>query len=117
MKFSQIFYTISTWNIFTFAFHDDLHMKPFVNSDSDILADTVTAIIVDCFKEDEIYLSIISSLTQNEKSHFLDDFIFKMFKKIALKNYPRNILNELDNSVRFKRGFNLIFISDNVSLS
>lgn len=117
MKFSQIFYIVSAWNIFTLAFHNDLHVKQSVNSESSVLADIITNIIVECFKDDEIYLSIISSLTQNDESHFLDDFIFKMFEKFALKNFSHSILNKLVNSVRFNHVFNLIFISNNVSLS
>lgn len=116
MRFSQIFYIISFWNTIALSFRNELFVNRSANDESTVLADIVSNFLIKYFKDDQIYLSIIPPF-RNEESYFFDDFIFKLFENLALKNLPHSILHKLDGKVRYKHSFFLIFISDNESLA
>lgn len=115
MNFSRIICIISIWNIFTLPFRCKLLFDHPVNNESRILADIVTNLLVKYFEDEETYLSIIP-LLQDENSHFLDDFIFNLFENVELRDFSHSILDDLDDSLRYKHVFNLIIIDNNSSL-
>lgn len=115
MDFSRIFYIISIWNIFTLAFRDELLIEQPVDDESNVLADIVTNLIVKYFEDDQTYLSIIP-IIKDERSHFFDDFIFRLFENLALKTLSHSILDDFDDSIRNKHVFNLIIVDNNTSL-
>lgn len=118
MKLSRIFYIISMWNIMTVAFCAEqlVNQSQSVDDESTVLANIVTNLLIKYFEDDHIYLSIIPSF-RNEESYFLDDFIFRLFENCTIKELSHSILQKLDDSVRYKHSFYLIFISNNESLA
>lgn len=115
MNFSRIFYIISILNIFTLAFRDELFIQQTDNKESGILADIIENILLKYFDDDPIYLSIIP-LLRNEQPHFIDDFVLELFENHHLKKISHSILDKIDDSVRYKRSFYMIFIDDSSSL-
>lgn len=85
--------------------------------DSFILSEIITNFLLKYFSNEQIFISIVASPSQESNGLFQSDFFENLFDDPALEEFPYNILQQLDDSVYdYRNAFNIILIDSHETL-